>query len=92
MGLLGLVGVDMAGRNFLLEGCGWSPLGGGSWGSLLHHLVNLLKSKTLGLGNEQVGVDEGGSAESSPDEEDTGSEVALVGVNPGRRRRSQQRY
>ena len=38
----------------------------------------MLKRQTLGLWNEEVCVDEGSRAETSPDEEDAGLEVALV--------------
>ena len=58
-----------------------SPLGGGAGSSLLHHLVDLLEGETLGLRDEEVGVDEGASAETTPDEEDGGLEVALVGAD-----------
>lgn len=54
------------------------PLGGSSGGGLLHHLVDLLKRQTLGLGNKEVSVDQGTGAETSPDEEDGGLEVATV--------------
>ena len=47
-------------------------------GGLLEHSVDLLKRKSLGLGDEEEGVDEGASAETSPDEEDVGAEVALA--------------
>ena len=42
------------------------PLGGSAGSRLLHHAVDLLEGQTLGLGNKQVSVDEGGRAESSP--------------------------
>jgi len=57
------------------------PLGTRTGGGLLHHLVDLLERKTLGLGDEEVSVDKGGRAESAPHEEDGGLEVALVGVD-----------
>lgn len=63
------------------EGVGGDPLGGSARVGLLHHLVDLLKSKTLGLRDDEVGVDEGAGAETTPDEEDGGAEVALVAVN-----------
>jgi hypothetical protein len=34
------------------------PLGGSARGGLLHHLVDLLEGEALGLGDEEVGVDE----------------------------------
>jgi hypothetical protein len=63
------------------EGSSWLPLGRGTRSGLLEHAVNLLEGKTLGLGDEEVGVDEGACAKTSPDEEDVGPEVALVGVD-----------
>ena len=57
------------------------PLGGSAGGSLLHHLVDLLERETLGLGDEQVGVDEGQGAETAPDEEDGRLHVASVLAN-----------
>merc|ERR1712072_1014897 len=62
-------------------GGGWSPLGRGTGGSLLHHLVDLLKRKTLGLRNQEVGVDECASAQASPNPEDVRLQVALIGVD-----------
>lgn len=58
------------------EGAGGLPLGRGPGGGLLHHLVDLLERETLGLGDEEVGVDEGAGAETAPDEEDGRLEVA----------------
>jgi hypothetical protein len=43
--------------------------------SLLHHSVDLLKSKTLGLPNHEVGVDRAEDTGGSPNEEDLGTEV-----------------
>ena len=54
-------------------------LSGGS--DLLHHSVDLLKRKTLGLPYEEVGVDVAKNTETTPDEEDLGLEVGLVGVD-----------
>lgn len=81
VGILDL-GVELA----VLHGAGGEggsglPAGGGTGSGLLHHLVDLLKGETLGLGNEEVGVDEGACAETAPDEEDRRSEVAFVGVD-----------
>jgi hypothetical protein len=58
-----------------------SPLGRGSGSGLLHHLVNLLERQTLGLGNEEVSVDEGAGAKTTPDEEDGGLEVTSALAN-----------
>jgi len=63
------------------EGRVRNPLGRSARGGLLHHLVHLLQSKTLGLGDEEVGVDEGAGAERAPEEEDLGAKVALVSVD-----------
>lgn len=46
--------------------------------NLLEHLVNLLKGQTLGLRDEEVSVDTSAGAESTPDEENLGTEVALT--------------
>ena len=45
----------------------------------------LFRETYLGLGNEEVCVDEGRRAQTTPDEEDRRAEVALVGVNHVRR-------
>lgn len=63
------------------ESVGWAPLGRGTGGGLGHHLVDLFKRQTLGLGDQEVGVDEGDSAETSPDEEDRRLQVTLIGTN-----------
>jgi hypothetical protein len=63
------------------EGLVGDPLGGGTRGGLLHHAVDLLEGKTLGLGDQEPRVHEGASTETSPDEEDRRSKVALVGVD-----------
>jgi hypothetical protein len=54
------------------------PLGGGSRSRLFEHLVDLLEGKTLGFGHQQERVDKGGSAETTPDEEDGRSQVSSV--------------
>ena len=58
-----------------------SPLGRGTGSGLLHHTVDLLERKTLGLRDKEPRVDEGASAETAPDEEDGRSEVALILVD-----------
>lgn len=70
--------LEVTSTHGLGEGLMRSPLGGGSGSGLLHHLINLLKRQTLGLGNEEVSVDEGAGAETTPDEEDGGLEVTAV--------------
>lgn len=59
----------------------WDPLRTRAWARLLHHLVNLLKGEALCLGDGEIGPYEGGGAETAPDEEDGGAEVAFVGVH-----------
>lgn len=56
------------------------PAGRSARGGLLHHLVDLLQGEALGLGDEEVRVDEGACAQAAPDEEDGRLQVALVGV------------
>lgn len=57
------------------------PLGRGTRGRLLHHLVDLFQGQALGLRNDVVGIDERRSAKATPDEEDGRFKVALVFVN-----------
>lgn len=66
--------------NFGSKGAVRLPLGGSTRSSLFHHLVNLLKGQTLGLGNEEVGVDKGAGTQRTPDEEHLGTQVTLVGI------------
>jgi len=56
----------------------WAPLGRGSGSGLGEHLVDLLESESFCFWHKQVSVNECSSAETAPDEEDAGSEVALV--------------
>lgn len=46
--------------------------------SLLHHAVDLLEGETLGLPDEEVGVQEAEDTGRAPDEEDPGTEVLVV--------------
>lgn len=48
---------------------------------LTHHLVDLLKSQTPCLGNEEVRPEDAAGAEAAPDEEDFGAEVAVGWVD-----------
>jgi len=41
----------------------------------------LFESKTLGLGNKEVGIDEAAEAKSTPEEEDAGTKVGLTGTD-----------
>lgn len=70
--------LDLTSTHGLGEGGVRTPLSRGSGSGLLHHLINLLERQALGLGDEEVGVDEGAGAETAPDEEDGGPEVATV--------------
>ena len=54
-----------------------APLGRIARVGLGEHLVDLLERQTLGLWDEEVGVDKAASAESAPDEEDVRAKVAL---------------
>ena len=65
----------------LSEGVGGPPLGRGPGSGLGHHLIDLLQGQTLGLGDEEVGVDESDCAETSPDEEHRGAEVTLLNTD-----------
>jgi hypothetical protein len=56
------------------------PLARSAGSALLEHLVDLLESETLGLGDEEVGEEEGDAAETSPHEEDVGAELGRVGA------------
>ena len=60
------------------EGGVRDPLAGGARAGLLHHAVDLLEGQALGLGHEEVGVDEAAGAEGAPDEEDFGAEVRVA--------------
>ena len=70
------VASDLAGLGG--EGSRRAPLGRVARVGLRQHLVDLLERETLGLGDEEVGIDEAAGAESTPDEEDGRAEVALA--------------
>jgi hypothetical protein len=57
------------------------PPSRGTGSSLLEHAIDLLERKTLGLGDEEVSVDESAGAKTTPDEEDLGTQVTLVGTD-----------
>ena len=63
------------------EGTVWNPLARGPGGALFHHSVDLLKGETLGLWDQEVGVEEAANAEGSPDVKNLGSQVGLIRVN-----------
>ena len=71
----------LANTHGLGEGGSGLPLSRGTWGRLLHHLVNLLKRQALGLGDEEVGIDECRSAKAAPDKEDGRLKIAPIRVN-----------
>jgi hypothetical protein len=55
------------------------PFRGVTRSGLFHHAVNLFQGKSLGLINEEIGIEEAEKAERPPDEEDLGAKIALVG-------------
>lgn len=59
-------------------GGGRLPVARLSGGDFFQHSVDLFESKTLGLGNKEVGIDEAAEAESTPEEEDAGTKVGLM--------------
>jgi hypothetical protein len=56
----------------------WHPLSRCSWRSLLQHAVHLFERETLGLGDENVGVDEAEEAKRTPEEEHFGTEIGIA--------------
>ena len=59
----------------------WDPLAGVPRVGFLQHTIDLFEGKTLGLGDEHIGVDEAANAKGSPDKEDFGAQIALVCVD-----------
>ena len=59
----------------------WLPLGRVACIRLFQHAIDLLKGETLRLGDEEVGVDPAANAKRTPDEEDLGAKIALIGAN-----------
>ncbi len=59
----------------------WDPLAAVARGRLLEHAIDLLETETLGLGDQEVRVDEAGGAQAAPEEEDLGAQVAVLGAN-----------
>jgi hypothetical protein len=51
-----------------------------SWRSLFQHAINLLKGKTLGLGDEHIGVNEAKEAKGAPKEEHLRTEIRVAGA------------
>lgn len=64
--------------NSTSKGLSWSPFARCTRSRLFHHTVDLFEGKTLCFWNEEVGVDQGACAKTSPNEEDTGSQVTLI--------------
>ncbi len=56
----------------------WHPLSRRPGRRLFQHAVHLFQGKTLGLGDEHVGVDEAEEAEGAPEEEDLGAEIRVA--------------
>ena len=59
----------------------WDPFAGSPRSRLFQHAVDLFQGEPLGLGDEEVGVNEAAAAKGAPDEEDPGAQVALVGAD-----------
>lgn len=59
------------------------PLRTGHRRSFFQHAVHLFKSKTLGLRNQEVGVEETEDAKRAPEEEDLGSEIDTATCSRG---------
>lgn len=85
---LGLIrNLSVAGNMVLLhtkltrEGRVWHPLGGLAGRALLHHFVNLFERQALGLGNEEISEEDASGTSCTPNEEDLGTQVALILVN-----------
>lgn len=74
-------GLVLCEAHLLCKGGVRDPLGGSTGSGLLHEFVDLLKSETLGLVDEEVGVDEAADAEGTPEPEDLCAEVGLVGTD-----------
>jgi hypothetical protein len=79
------INVDLSLSNFTMlghahligESSSRSPSSRVTRSDLLQHLINLLKRQPLSLRDEEVSVDASASAQSTPDEENLGTEVAL---------------
>lgn len=63
------------------EGSMRLPPGRGPWRSLLQHTINLLERQALRLRDQEVRIDKGAGAETTPNEEDFGSQVPFVGAD-----------
>ena len=66
--VLDVVDIDQTVLNacVLSVGVAWAPLGGCAGAGLLHHLVDLLEREALGLGDQEVGVEEGARCRDRP--------------------------
>lgn len=65
----------------------WHPFSRCSWRSLLQHAVHLLQGEALGLGDENVGVDEAEEAKRAPEEEHFGAEIGVAAASADEVRR-----
>lgn len=72
------VGRGLSTNHFRREGGVRPPLGRSPGRGLLQHLVDLLERQALGLGNEEVAVDQGRQAQSAPNEEDARLHVGVT--------------
>lgn len=72
-----LLSVSLLGSESVMR----SPLGGVARIGLLQHGIDLLECQTLGLGDQEEGVNEAACAQTSPHVEDLGAQVGLVRVH-----------
>jgi hypothetical protein len=80
------INVDLSLSNFTMlghahlisESSSRSPASRVTRSNFLQHLINLLKRQPLGLRDEEVSVDASAGAQSTPDEENLGTEVTLT--------------
>lgn len=56
----------------------WDPSSRSTWSSLFQHTIDLFEGKTLGFRDQDISVDEAGSAEGTPEEEDLSTEIGLA--------------
>lgn len=63
------------------ESGGRHPFGGIAGVGLFQHPVDLFQCETLGLRDQEIGIDEAAGAKRAPDEEDLGAKVAFIRPN-----------
>jgi len=56
----------------------WDPLCGVTRVGFFQHTIDLFEGESLGLGDEEVGVDEASGTERSPNEEDARTEIGVT--------------